>query len=324
MAAMNNAAVKLTVQEPAEEDETDKLLSGLRSDPPQVSPKYFYDQRGSELFEEICEQPEYYPTRTELGIMRAHVVEMAELIGPAATVIEYGSGASVKTRLLLDELNRPAAYLPIDISGDFLLQVAAQLAERYPQLEILPVCGDFTRPLALPEPLGDSRRKIVYFPGSTIGNFSPSEALALLRQMHAQVGRGGALLIGVDLVKGRDILEPAYNDAAGVTADFNLNLLRHLNREFGTDFDLEAFEHQAVYDSERKRIEMRLVATSDQDVEVDGETIQVDEGEYIVTEHSHKFSREAFAEMAARAGFRVEEIWSDSRDLFSVQYLVAD
>jgi dimethylhistidine N-methyltransferase len=321
---MSNAAVKLTIQEPAEVDETDELLSGLRSDPPQVSPKYFYDQRGSELFEEICEQPEYYPTRTELDIMRAHVTEMAELIGPAATVIEYGSGASVKTRLLLDELNRPAAYLPIDISGDFLLDVAAQLAKRYPQLEIMPVCGDFTRPLELPEPLGESRRKIVYFPGSTIGNFSPAEAMALLRQIRDQVGRGGALLIGVDLVKGRDILEPAYNDAAGVTADFNLNLLRHLNREFGTDFDLDAFEHEAIYDSERERIEMRLVATSDQDVKLDGETIQVDAGDYIVTEHSHKFSRDAFAEMAERAGFRVEKTWSDPRDLFSVQYLVAD
>jgi L-histidine N-alpha-methyltransferase len=320
---MSNAAVKLTIQEPTAVDETDELLSGLRSDPPQVSPKYFYDQRGSELFEAICEQPEYYPTRTELGIMRAHVTEMAELIGPAATVIEYGSGASVKTRLLLDELQQPAAYLPIDISGDFLLSIAAQLARRYPQLEILPVCGDFTRPLEMPEPLSKSRRKIVYFPGSTIGNFSPAEALALLRQMREQVGRGGALLIGVDLVKGRDILEPAYNDAAGVTADFNLNLLRHLNREFGTDFDLDAFEHEAVYDSERERIEMRLVATRDQDVKLDGETIQVDAGDFIVTEHSHKFSRDAFAEMAECAGFRVEKIWSDPRDLFSVQYLVA-
>jgi dimethylhistidine N-methyltransferase len=321
---MSNAAVKLTIQDTPEEDETDKLLSGLQKSPPRVSPKYFYDQRGSELFEAICEQPEYYPTRTELGIMRAHVAEMAELIGPAATVIEYGSGASVKTRLLLDELQRPAAYLPIDISGDFLLTVAARLAKRYPQLEILPVAGDFTRELELPEPLGESRRKVVYFPGSTIGNFSTDDALALLRRMHSQVGRGGALLIGVDLVKGRDILEPAYNDAAGVTADFNLNLLRHLNREFGTDFDLEAFEHEAVYDAERKRIEMRLVATSDQDVKLDGETIQVDEGEYIVTEHSHKFSRDAFAEMAVRAGFRVEKTWSDTQDLFSVQYLVAD
>jgi dimethylhistidine N-methyltransferase len=320
---MSNAAVKLTIQDQPETDESGELLSGLQKDPPQVSPKYFYDQRGSELFEAICEQPEYYPTRTELGIMRTHVAEMAALIGPAATVIEYGSGASVKTRLLLDELQRPAAYIPIDISGDFLLGVAADLTKRYPQLEILPLCADFTHPLDLPEPLGDSRRKVVYFPGSTIGNFSPAEALALLQQMRAQVGKGGALLIGVDLVKDRDIVEPAYNDAAGVTADFNLNLLRHLNRAFGTDFDLAAFEHQAVYDDERERIEMRLVATRDQDVELDGETIQVDEGEYIVTEHSHKFSREAFAEMAVRAGFRVEQIWSDPQDLFSVQFLAA-
>ena len=222
---MSNAAVKLTIQETPDEDETDQLLSGLQKSPPQVSPKYFYDQRGSELFEAICEQPEYYPTRTELGIMRAHVAEMAELIGPAATVIEYGSGASVKTRLLLDALQRPCAYLPIDISGDFLLSVAARLTKRYPQLEILPVAGDFTRELELPEPLAESRRNVVYFPGSTIGNFSTEVALGLLRRMRSQVGHGGALLIGVDLVKGRDILEPAYNDAAGVTVDLNLNLL---------------------------------------------------------------------------------------------------
>ncbi len=320
---MGNAAVKLTIQDLPEQDETGELIAGLKKSPPEVSPKYFYDQRGSELFEAICVQPEYYPTRTELRIMREHLGEMAQLIGPQVTLIEYGSGASVKTRLLLDQLDKPAAYIPIDISGDFLLEVAGDLARRYPQIEILPLCADFTQALELPEPAGESRRKVVYFPGSTIGNFSPDEAQDLLALMREQVGRGGGLLIGVDLIKDPEILEPAYNDAAGVTADFNLNLLRHLNREFDADFSTQDFEHRAVYDAEHERIEMRLIATNSQTVRISGEKIQLAENEYIVTEHSHKFTREAFASAAEQAGFTVKAVWSDPQDLFSVQYLEA-
>jgi dimethylhistidine N-methyltransferase len=320
---MGNAAVKLTIQDLPEQDETGELIAGLKKSPPEVSPKYFYDQRGSELFEAICVQPEYYPTRTELRIMREHLGEMAQLIGPQVTLIEYGSGASVKTRLLLDQLDKPAAYIPIDISGDFLLEVAGDLARRYPQIEILPLCADFTQALELPEPAGESRRKVVYFPGSTIGNFSPDEAQDLLALMREQAGTGGGLLIGVDLIKDPEILEPAYNDAAGVTADFNLNLLRHLNREFDADFSTQDFEHRAVYDAEHERIEMRLIATNSQTVRISGEKIQLAENEYIVTEHSHKFTREAFASAAEQAGFTVKAVWSDPQDLFSVQYLEA-
>jgi dimethylhistidine N-methyltransferase len=320
---MRNAAVKLTIQELPEEDEAGELIAGLKKSPPRVSPKYFYDQRGSKLFEAICEQPEYYPTRTELRIMREHLGEMARLIGPKVTLIEYGSGASVKTRLLLDQLDQPPAYIPIDISGDFLLEIAGDLARRYPQIEILPLCADFTQTLELPEPAGASLRKVLYFPGSTIGNFSPSEAKNLLGLMREQAGTGGGLLIGVDLIKDPEILEPAYNDAAGVTADFNLNLLRHLNREFDANFSTQDFEHLAVYDTEHERIEMRLIATNSQTVQISGENIKLAANEYIVTEHSHKFTREAFASAARQAGFAVKAVWSDPQDLFSVQYLEA-
>jgi dimethylhistidine N-methyltransferase len=238
-------------------------------------------------------------------------------------LVEYGSGSSMKTRLLLEKLLRPVAYVPVDISGEYLASVATSLETDYPAIEVLPLCADFTRPLDLPQPAREAARHIVYFPGSTIGNFSRDVAVELLQQMRDEAGDDGGLLIGVDLVKPRDTLERAYNDAAGVTAEFNLNLLRRLNREFGSDFNIGAFRHRAVYDDIEQRIEMRLVSLNRQTVHMDGAAIRLEPGEYIVTEHSHKYSTESFAVLAAQAGFRVEAVWTDPAALFSVQYLAA-
>jgi len=317
------AAVRLLDLQPESGIDVASVLAGLRQPQKQVEPKYFYDEAGSQLFEQICRQPEYYPTRTELGIMASHVGEMAEVVGPGAALIEYGAGSGRKTELLLDHLESPAAYLPVDISREFLLQSATRLAERYPEIEVLPVCADFTQPLTLPEPGESATRQVVYFPGSTIGNFSHAQAVELMRTMRAETGAGGGLLIGVDLLKSPGILEPAYNDTAGVTAAFNLNLLTRFNRELDADFDLDAFRHLAVFDQAASRIEMRLVSDRAQQVRVADELFRFAAGEYIVTEHSHKYTKDQFAALAAAAGFRLETLWTDPEQLFSVQYLAA-
>lgn len=316
-------AIRMTeVPQPAM-DERQEILSGLRGQPKQVSPKFFYDERGSRLFDAICEQPEYYPTRTELDIMEEHLAEIATLLGPAVSLIEYGSGSSTKTRLLLEQLEDLAAYVPVDISREHLATAAEQLASDYPDVEVLPVCTDFTRPFSLPSPSRAAARNVVYFPGSTIGNFNIDEAVALMAVMREEAGDGGGLLIGVDLVKPRAILEPAYNDAAGITAEFNLNLLRRLNREYDANFDVKNFRHEAIYDEDHQRIEMRLIAVDEQKVHVGDESFEFEEGEHIVTEHSHKFEIEQFADLATRAGFQQREVWTDDEGLFSVQYLEA-
>ncbi len=319
---MQNAIRMTEVQQPVT-DERQEILDGLRGQPKQVSPKFFYDERGSQLFDEICEQPEYYPTRTELLIMEDNLDEIAGLLGPAVSLIEYGSGSSTKTRLLLDRLQEPTAYVPVDISKEHLESAAERLAAEYPDVEVLPVCTDFTKPFALPALNRTAARNVVYFPGSTIGNFNMDDALNLLKVMRVEAGDGGGLLIGVDLIKSREILEPAYNDAAGVTADFNLNLLRRLNREHDADFELDKFRHEAVYDEVHHRIEMRLIALTAHTVNVGDEQFAFEAGEHIVTEHSHKFGVEQFAELAARAGFEVRSVWTDDDALFSVQYLQA-
>lgn len=308
---------------PGKNGEQTELLEGLQRAQKTVSPKFFYDENGSRLFDEICRQPEYYPTRTEIGILQRHAGEMADLVGPQASVIEFGSGSSVKTRLLLDRLHEPAAYIPVDISGEHLAQAAEKLAADFPDIEVLPVCADFTQPVALPTPTRPAACNVVFFPGSTLGNFSTDEAIDLMRVMREQADDDGGLLIGIDLAKPREIVEPAYNDAAGVTAEFNLNLLRRLNREYDADFELPAFEHEAVYDEAEQRIEMRLVSRERQSVHIAGTDIDLDAGEYIVTEHSHKYSPDRFAEMAGDAGFVSCQAWTDANNLFSVQYLRA-
>jgi len=315
---------KNAAQQIVANDELDELIEGLRKPEKTISPKYFYDERGSQLFEEITRLPEYYPTETELGIMQDNIGEIASLVGKQASLIEFGSGSSLKTRVLLEHLDELAAYVPVDISEDHLLESAKQIREEFPGLDVLPVVADFTQPFQLPDPKVMPVRNIVYFPGSTIGNFTRDEAEDLLRVMYGEAGAGGALLIGVDLQKDPAIIERAYNDSAGVTAEFNRNMLRHLNREFRANFDVDAFAHSARYNEEEGRIEIRLVSERDQQFRLGGESFSIDRDEAILTEYSHKYTLEGFAAMAATAGFRVERVWMDAERLFSVQYLVRD
>ena len=313
-------AATLTEQKETAADDLAEILAGLSRPRKSLSPKFFYDERGSALFEAICELPEYYPTRTELAIMRGSIGEIADRVGPRASVIELGSGSSVKTRILLQHLDRLAAYVPVDISRDHLVAAAKDLARDFPAIEILPVAADFTHPFPLPSPRIPPERNLIYFPGSTIGNFAPEAAHDLLRVMHQEAGDNGALLIGIDLKKDPDVLHRAYNDSAGITAEFNLNMLRRINREFGADFDLEGFDHRAVWDAENGRIEMRLVSRRAQTARLAGREFRLEADEFIVTEHSHKYAPEQFSAMAERAGFRVVDAWTDPNRWFSVQF----
>ncbi len=297
-----------------------EIVAGLQQDEKMISPKYFYDERGSKLFDEITTLPEYYPTETELGIMRENIAEIAALIGPQASLIEYGSGSSRKTRVLLEHLNDQSVYVPVDISEEHLLASAKEIRAEFPHLEVLPVVADFTKRFQLPDPTVMPLRNIVYFPGSTIGNFPRAAASELLKVMYDEAGENGAMLIGVDLQKDPSIIERAYNDSAGVTAEFNLNMLRHLNREFGSDFDLDSWEHKAQYNQSEGRIEIRLINAKQQTVNINGNSIVVERGEGILTEYSHKYTLVGFAEMAHEAGFKVARVWTDAKNLFSVQY----
>jgi len=297
-----------------------EVLAGLSKPRKELPCKYFYDARGSRLFDRICRLDEYYPTRCELAILRRHGPELAARLGAGCVLIEYGSGSSLKTRLLLDRLADPAAYVPVDISREHLLRSAGALARRYPGLEVAPVCADFTAPFELP-PLRRRGRRVVYFSGSTISNFGPPEATALLANIARLCGPGGGLLIGVDLDKDPGIVEPAYNDALGVTAEFNLNLLARINRELGADFRLDQFRHHAFYDAGHTRIEMHLVSLRPQVVRVGGETFAFAEGESIRTEYSYKYSLGAFRQLAGQAGLEVERVRTDDQGLYSVQYL---
>lgn len=297
------------------------VVEGLSRPEKRLPTQYLYDERGSELFEMICELDEYYPTRTELSIYEWHIREVADRIGPEAMVIEYGSGAGLKPRILLRALQSPVAYVPVEISRAHLLRSAEELDTEFPEVEVLPVCADFTEPFEIPEASTRPRRRVVFFPGSTIGNFSRPDARRLLRQMVDEVGTGGAVLLGVDLQKDRRRLERAYDDAKGVTAAFNLNILRRINRELGADFDLDGFRHQAHYDETHGRIVMRLVSTRRQTVSIGRHRIGFDEGETITTEYSHKYTLEGFARLALDSGLHVDRVWTDPERLFSVQLL---
>jgi dimethylhistidine N-methyltransferase len=304
---------------PAHADMRAEVLAGLSLPQKRLSPKLFYDQAGSRLFDAITELPEYYPTRTEIGILEAHGDEMAERIGRGNVLIELGSGSSLKIQVLLAAL-RPAVYMPVDISREHLLESAAALAARFPSLEIRAACADYSVPIELPlEP--DWRAVAAFFPGSSIGNFEPASACRLLQRIAAIVGPGGRLLIGVDLVKDERVLHAAYNDAQGVTAAFNLNLLTRINRELGADFDLCAFAHRAFYNAAESRIEMHLESRRAQRVVVAGEMFPFRAGETIHTECSYKYLLYGFEALARDAGFEVEQVWSDAGGLFSVQCL---
>jgi dimethylhistidine N-methyltransferase len=294
------------------------VLAGLARTPKRLPSKYFYDARGSALFEAICAQPEYYLTRAELELMRGHIADIAAALGPGLRLVEYGSGSGVKTRLLLEHLHEPVAYVPVEISPDALVASVERLGTAFPQIEMLPVCADFTRPVELPCPKRKPRRSAIYFPGSTLGNFDAHEAAVLLAQMRAEAGAGGAALVGIDLVKDRAVIEAAYNDAAGVTAAFTLNLLAHINRELGADFDLDAFAHRARWNAMAERIETFIVSRCAQDVRVAGRRFRFDADEAMLVELSCKYSPASFARLAAKGGWRVERTWTDRAGRFAL------
>lgn len=299
------------------------VLAGLTQPNKSLPCKYFYDETGSRLFDRICELDEYYLTRTEIAILENHAEEMAAEFGPACVLVEYGSGSSLKTRLLLDRLDEDATYIPVDISREHLHQTAVELHEQYPELRIRPVCADFTQPFDLPELPDKTGRTIAYFPGSTIGNFPPDRATELLGQMHRLVGPAGGVVIGVDLPKAPEILEAAYDDRQGVTSQFNLNLLERINRELDADIPVSRFAHRATFNERESRVEISLVSTKEQTVWIEGREIAFAEGEAIHTENSYKYSLSTFADLAAQAGFDVHRVWCDEDDYFSVQYLTA-
>ncbi len=322
---MTPAIAETAVQAPQVEERADEfraaVLRGLAAPQKWLPCKYFYDAAGSELFERICELPEYYPTRCELAILRAHAREMVDVLGDSCMLIEYGSGSGRKTRLLLDQLAPPLAYVPVDIARQQLRESAVALSQEYPHVQVLPMCADFTRPLSPPALDGRVRRRVVFFPGSTIGNLTRDETLRLLRQTARLCGPDGGLLLGADLKKDPRIIEAAYNDRQGVTAAFNLNLLVRMNRELAGDFNPAAFWHHAFYNPGPGRIEMHLVSRQDQRVRVAGREFEFRAGESICTEHSHKYTHRDLRKLAECSGFEVARIWTDPREQFTVQYL---
>jgi dimethylhistidine N-methyltransferase len=295
---------------------------GLRARPKRLPSWLFYDERGSRLFEAICEQPEYYLTRCEIALLEAHAGGIADALGPEVRLVEYGSGSAAKTRLLLEHLREPVAYVPVELAAEALRQSVQRLAGSFPRLRMQPLCADFTRPLRLPIPPRAPRRTVLYFPGSTIGNFEAREAVALLRKMRGEMGDNGGILLGVDLKKDPAAIEAAYNDAAGVTAEFTLNMLARLNRELGCDFDLAAFRHRARYNRMAGRIETFLVSRREQQVRVGRMTARFAADEAMLVEYSCKYSPEDFAALAGRAGLAVRHAWTDPQGMFGVQYLV--
>jgi dimethylhistidine N-methyltransferase len=301
----------------------DDVLVGLSAPHKHLPPKYFYDWRGSKLFEAICELPEYYPTRTEMAIMQGCLGDLVRLLGAETQLVEFGSGASVKTRLLIARA-RPSLYVPIEISEAQLRAACTELAQMFPWLNITGVVADFSQPLKLPEFVGvPIRRKVVYFPGSTIGNLTPEDALEFLKGVREIVGPGGMLVIGVDLKKDKRTLEAAYDDARGVTAEFNLNLLARINRELGGDFQVKRFRHRAFYDEQLGRIEMHLESLYQQIVHVAGQRFEFLAGETIHTEISCKYTVEEFQRLARGARFHPEQVWTDPANLFAVHAMMA-
>ncbi len=298
-----------------------EVLRGLRHRPKQIPCKYFYDQRGSQLFDRICDLPEYYPMRTEQAIMDRYVDEMVEQIGPGVMLVEYGSGSSIKTRRLLEHLKDPVAYVPVDISREHLMESAQRISEEYPKIEVLPVCADFTTEFQLPESQREPTHVAVYFPGSTIGNFVPERAEEMLAKIAPLCGQGGGLLIGVDLQKDTTVLERAYNDSQGVTAEFNLNLLHRIRTEFDTDLEPGDFRHHAFYNADKHRIEIYIRSAHDQNVRIGSEQFHFNEGELIHTEYSHKYTIEGFAQTALKAGLQLRKSWTDEREYFAVMHL---
>jgi L-histidine Nalpha-methyltransferase len=319
MAAQTGAAVRY---EPAEADSrfARDVIAGLTARPKRLSPKYFYDQTGAQLFEDITALPEYYPTRCELQILRERAADIARFFPACSALIEFGSGSSKKVRILLAAATTIAAYVPVDISSEMLVQEAEELRRDYPKLAVLPVEADFTQPFSLPAAVAGMAHT-GFFPGSTIGNFEPHEACAFLRHAGRMLGRGSSLIIGVDLVKDASILNAAYDDEAGITAKFNLNLLARINRELGANFDLASFSHHAFYNSERHRVEMHLASKKRQKVRVAGRVVEFRAGETIHTENSYKYTLDSFRALARGSGWRPLAVWTDPGANFSIHAL---
>jgi len=302
------------------EDIINEVIAGFEKPQKQLPCKLFYDKRGSALFDEICGLEEYYPTRTEIGIMKENIDEICSFLDSGCLLVELGSGSSVKIRLLLDNLRNPSGYVPIDISEEHLIESVNALASDYPGLRIMPVCADYTQPFSLPRLDFPFSHTVFFYPGSTIGNFKPDSANRFLGRIAKHAGRGSGLLIGVDLVKDVKTLEVAYNDRKGVTAEFNLNILKRLNRETGTDFDVAKWRHKAFFNPRDSRIEMHLESVINQRVKVDGTSFRIRKDETILTEYSYKYTLEGF-EALVSAHYTVERVWTDRDKKFSVQYL---
>lgn len=307
----------------AQESFGEALVKGLSDRSKSIPCRFLYDAAGSALFDRICELPEYYPTRTELGILEAHAPQMARIMGPAAQLIELGSGSSQKVRLLLDAMERPAAYVPIDVSGEHLYAAAEALADEYPRVSVHAICADYAQPFPLPRQFGGGRRA-AFFPGSTIGNLTTDEARSLMALWVERLGPDSGMLIGVDLKKDKAVLDAAYNDSQGVTAAFTKNILARANRELGGDFDLDAFAHDAAYSPEEGRMEIYLRSLAEQTAHAAGETFHFVEGERIHVEYSYKYDIKGFQALARSAGFAPTTVWTDPKALFSVHYLRTD
>jgi L-histidine Nalpha-methyltransferase len=312
--------MKVTTEIITQEDILSEVIEGLNKFPRQLPSKLFYDEKGSRLFDEICKLDEYYPTRTELKIMEGNIEEMSALLGEGTLLIELGSGSSIKIRLLLNNIPGLAGYIPVDISEQHLIRSAEILKEEYPHIDIYPLVADYTKMFEIPEIRNHFDHKAVYFPGSTIGNFRREEAKEFLGRIAQIAGNNGGLVIGVDLKKDKKILEAAYNDKKGITAEFNLNILSHINNELDTKFDLSKFGHYAFFNEEFGRIEMHLISKTEQSVKLNGSTIHFEQGEHIITEYSYKYTPQEFAELASDS-FTVNKVWIDKSNLFSVQYL---
>ena len=299
----------------------DEVLEGLNKPQKSLPCKYFYDEKGSQLFEDICELDEYYVTRTELALLEDIKKELAEMIGSRSTIIEPGAGAGIKIQTLLNALDSPELYVPMDISEDFLFYSAQIIQDKFPHIDILPIQGDFTQPVKW---LGknDSENKVVFFPGSTIGNFDKKSATDFLINLGDMIGENGSIIIGVDLIKDTDILENAYNDDSGKTEAFNKNLLARINQQLDGNFDLSQFKHEAIFNHQEERIEMHLISQQEQSVEINSEKFDFSKHETIHTENSHKYSVDSFLALAADANLKSKKIWTDEQQLFSIHYLV--